>query len=57
MNHREPTGLLDLGATCDQTRRNLIHQLNVNGEMLARLPFEGIRTMTALRAALSVKGV
>jgi hypothetical protein len=49
---REPTGLFDLEAASIETRRRLIHQLNVNGELLSLLPFPEIKNMRQLRGAL-----
>lgn len=49
---REPTGLLDLEASGADARRGVIHGLMRNGELLAELPFEKIKDMRVLRAAL-----
>ena len=49
---REPTGMFDLSAASPDTRRRLIHQLNINGELLAPLPFPEIKDMRQLRGAL-----
>ena len=49
---REPTGLLDLRVSGENTRRRLIHSLVANGELLARVPFPGIENMVHLRAAI-----
>ena len=50
---REPTGLYDLAAACEETRRKLIHGLVRNGELLAVCPFgTEIKNMLQLRNAL-----
>lgn len=36
--HREPTGLLCLGAASEQIRRTVLHNAVKNGEYLAPLP-------------------
>ena len=49
---REPTGMLDLSVASPDTRRKLIHQLNINGELLSKLPFPEIKDMRQLGGAL-----
>jgi hypothetical protein len=49
---REPTGILSLDGVIEDSRRNIIHGLMKNGELLAQLPFEKIKDMRVLRAAL-----
>ena len=49
---REPTGILSLANVGEDSRRNVIHSLMRNGELLAELPFEKIKDMRVLRAAL-----
>jgi len=44
--------MFTLGAACEQTRRQLVHQLIINGELLAKLPFPDIKDMRQLRGAL-----
>ena len=44
--------MFDLGAASTETRRQLIHQLVANGELLATLPFPEIKDMVQLRGAL-----
>lgn len=50
---REPTGMFNLSVSGVETRRCLIHSLNRNGELLARLPFEEISNMRQLRGAIN----
>lgn len=50
---KEPTALFDLRAASNDTRRNLIHGLIKNGELLATCPFGcEIQNMRQLRNAL-----
>ena len=49
---REPTGMMDLSAASEDTRRGVIHGLIQNGELLATLPFPEIKNMRQLRGAL-----
>lgn len=49
---REPTGLYCLEGIPPATRRLLIRNLIVNGELLAILPFPEIRNLRQLRGAL-----
>jgi hypothetical protein len=49
---REPTGLYCLEGVPPNTRRTLIHNMLINGELVAILPFPEISNLRQLRGAL-----
>lgn len=46
---REPTSMMNLSSACQETRRQLVHNVLRNGELLAKLP-TGVKDLPTLAA-------